>query len=98
MPNLGAMRVRISESKALQAAIASAGIPATDIAFVKKRGYLHVQRQGHTDFIIHRKTPTALVDGEWTRSDVYFLGPAAAYKVESWQEVERHFSTWLSQG
>ena len=92
------MRVRITESKDLVKAIQDAGVEEAQVAFVKKRGHLHVQRAGVDDFVIHRKTPTVLVDGLWTRTDQYFLGPGAAFPVEGWEEVLTHFATWLTLG
>lgn len=94
--NLRSMRFLPNEHAAFVDALREAGLDATTVLFVKRRGRLHVELPGRSDtFAFFREKSTKLnAEGRWDEQVAYYLGMDKDHPLQ-WAAVLLAFSDWL---
>lgn len=90
------MRFLSHEHADVVAALQVAGIDATTVLFVKRRGRLHIEVPGRTDtFAFFREKSTKLDEqGRWQERVVYYIGMDKKRPCD-WSAVMAALKNWL---
>ncbi|MBK7270951.1 MAG: hypothetical protein IPI07_16065 [Flavobacteriales bacterium] len=94
-----AMRFLPHEHAAITTALRRHDIDPVLVLFVKRRGRLHVEVQGHGDAFVFFREKSARLDeyGRWQDSVRYFIGMGRTAPCV-WEQVLTEFEKWLAAG
>lgn len=93
------MKFLESERKDVLKVIEESGLKPEEFSFLKRKGRMHIQYPGQTDFVYFRRKSAYIVDGNrFERGNSYELEMAGqTLPMERWEDVREVFASWVSR-